>query len=253
MYPLWFSVLFQTKEREQKVQMKTIMSFASLALVSLMVAGCASSNKGGDNPVAKWQTNRFKASEIKSLEGSKNLPAVADVTYKSTLKQPSLAATINAFAVIPAGLYVQVVNGVDEMDASQNGRKLFQAVQNDVSAGKKYNTVIDALSSEEKTAYDTYAKYIANKDQTSIIATIQQMLTAIANEATKVAPLVQSVKANPEFTKLAGMELMMANKNLVADGDALKQQFDDATSGANLWLKLVQEDKAAKEYMKNYK
>ena len=229
--------------------MKKMSLLAVLALAGLMMTGCAG-NKAG-NPVAEWQENRIMAEQIAA---KKNAPlTLTDVTYKSTLSNAALAAPVNAFAVVPAGLYQQVVKGVDEMAAQQDGRLIYIGVQNDVANGAKYADLRAQMTAEEKAAYDAYAQAIAKADQDTIMATVvTPLLNQIAAESVKVVALIDRVKNDPAFQALAGFELIKEGKNLAADGSALTKQFDDTLAGANLWMQLLQKDKEAKAFMKDY-
>ncbi|MGN0857420.1 MAG: hypothetical protein ACI4QJ_08460 [Candidatus Spyradenecus sp.] len=229
--------------------MKKMTYFAMLALAGLMVTGCASNQ--ATNPVAEWQENRIMSTQIAA---KKDAPlTITDVTYQSTLSNPALAAPINTFAIVPAGLYQQVVKGVDEMAAQQDGRLIYIGVQNDIQNGANYAELRTQMTPEEKSAYDAYAQAIAKVDQDSIMTTVvTPLLNQIATESVKVAALIDRVRNDPVFQTLAGFELMKESKNLAADGSALAKQFDDTLAGANLWMQLLQKDKEAKAFMKDY-
>lgn len=232
--------------------MKKSLGMATVALMgALTMTGCVS-NKGG-NPVAEWQAERLFSAEIADINAKAKPLSVADVTYKSTLTDEALAAPINAVATVAAGLYQQVVTGVDKMAAEQDGRLIYLGVQNDVKAGAKVADLVAQMTSEEKAAYDTYAASVKQTDQTSVMNTVvTPLLTQLATESAKVAATVAAVRENPTFRALAGLELMAASKDLAADGNALTQQFDDATAGANLWMELLQKDREAKQFMQDY-
>lgn len=232
--------------------MKKSLSMATVALMgALAMTGCVS-NKSG-NPVAEWQADRLFSAEIAEINAKAKPLSVADVTYKSTLENPALAAPINALATVAAGLYQPVVAGVDKMAAEQDGRLIYLGVQNDVKAGAKVADLVAQMTPEEKAAYDTYAASVKQTDQTSVMNTVvTPLLTQLATESAKVAATVAAVRENPAFKALAGLELMKQGKNLAADADALTQQFADATAGANLWMELLQKDREAKQFMQDY-
>ena len=229
--------------------MKKMTYLAMLALAGLMVTGCAS--KQVANPVAEWQETRIMSAQIAAKKGTPL--TIADVTYQSTLSNAALAAPVNTFALVPAGLYQQVVKGVDEMAAQQDGRLIYIGVQNDIQNGAKYADLRAQMTAEEKAAYDAYAQAIAKADQDTIMATVvTPLLNQIAAESVKVVALIDRVKNDPAFQALAGFELIKEGKNLAADGSALAKQFDDILAGANLWMQLLQKDKEAKAFMKDY-
>lgn len=232
--------------------MKKKMKIAAVALAgALTVTGCASSQ--GGNPVADWQADRSFSTEIADINACAKPLSVADVTYKSTLENPALAAPINVLATVAAGLYQPVVVGVDKMAAEQDGRLIYLGVQNDVKAGAKVADLVAQMTPEEKAAYDTYAASVKQTDQTSVMNTVvTPLLTQLATESAKVAATVAAVRENPAFQALAGLELMAASKDLAADSNALTQQFADATAGANLWMELLQKDREAKQFMQDY-
>ncbi len=238
--------------------MKKALFGAMLALAGVMIVGCAG-NKVED-PVAAWQAERCNAAEIAAANEAARPLTLDDVTYKSTMEQPALAAPINALAVVPATIYLKVVTEVDQMAAAQNGRQVYIGVQNDLAAGAKWEDLKAAMMEVKyengKTAYDDYVAYqksIAQVDQQNIIDTVvMPMIAKLTEESAKVAVTVAAVKDDPAFAALAGFELIKAGKNLATDGEALGAQFADATAGANLWLELLKKDKEAKEFMKNY-
>ena len=238
--------------------MKKALFGAMLALAGVMIVGCAGNKV--DDPVAAWQAERCNAAEIAAANEAARPLTLDDVTYKSTMEQPALAAPINALAVVPATIYLKVVTEVDQMAASQNGRQVYIGVQNDLAAGAKWEDLKAAMMEVKyengKTAYDDYVAYqksIAQVDQQNIIDTVvMPMIAKLTEESAKVAVTVAAVKDDPAFAALAGFELIKAGKNLATDGEALGAQFADATAGANLWLELLKKDKEAKEFMKNY-
>lgn len=238
--------------------MKKALFGAMLALAGVMIVGCAGNKV--DDPVAAWQAERCNAAEIAAANEAARPLTLEDVTYKSTMEQPALAAPINALAVVPATIYLKVVTEVDQMAAAQNGRQVYIGVQNDLAAGAKWEDLKAAMMEVKyengKTAYDDYVAYqksIAQVDQQNIIDTVvMPMIAKLTEESAKVAVTVTAVKADPAFAALAGFELIKAGKNLATDGEALGAQFADATAGANLWLELLKKDKEAKEFMKNY-
>ena len=232
--------------------MKKMTYFAMLALAGLMVTGCASNQ--ATNPVAEWQENRIMSTQIAAIAANKDATlTITDVTYQSTLSNPVLASPINLLATVSAGLYLQVVKGVDAMAVQQDGRQIYIGVQNDIQNGANRDELFKQMTPEEKSAYDAYAQAIAKVDQDSIMETVvTPLLNQIATESVKVAVLLDQVKNNPVFQALAGFELMKESKNLAADGSALAKQFDDTLAGANLWMQLLQKDKEAKAFMKDY-
>lgn len=237
-----------------------VAALSAIAMSGLMV-GCASS-KGPEDPVAAWQADRFKATEIAAANEAARPLKMDDVLYKSTLEQEALAAPINALAPVPAAFYLKVVKGVDKMAAEQDGRQIYIGVQNDLAAGAKWEDLKAAMmdpatkNKQGKTAYESYVAYqksIAQVDQDKILDTLlMPMLEQLAIESAKVAVVVNKIKEDPAFKVLAGLELMKAGKNLAADGKALGQQFADATAGASLLVDLLKKDKEAKAFGQNY-
>ncbi len=233
--------------------MKKCLMMAAVLLGLVVMTGCAGNKP--ENPVATWQADRIFAEEITAKNTTADKLTLADVTYKSELSetQPALAAPINAFATIPATLYLKVVRSVDEMAATQDGRLIYMGVQNDIAAGADAKEILASMPAEDKAAYTAYANMVAKADQESIINDIVlPMIEQITAEGAKVAALITSVQENPALQALAGFELMKANAAIVADGKALGQQFSDATTGANLFLDLLKKDKEAKAFMQDY-
>ncbi len=233
--------------------MNKMMVIASALVGIAMVTGCSSSK--ADNPIAEWQNDRAFASEIAAKNAEATTLTVTDVTYKSVLseKMPVVAAPINAFAPIPAALYLKVVTGVDQMAAEQDGRLIYLGVQNDIKNGAKAEDIFASMPAEDKAAYTAYANAIAQVDQDNIINTVvNPMITTIAEEGTKVAAIVVTMREMPEVKALVGIAAAITAKDIAADGAALSAQISDATKGANLWLDLLQKDKEAKAFMQEY-
>ncbi len=233
--------------------MNKMMIIAS-ALVGVTIAtGCSSSK--ANNPIAEWQEDRIFASEIATKNANATALTVTDVTYKSVLseKMPAVAAPINAFAPVPAALYLTVVTGVDQIAAEQEGRLIYFGVQNDIKNGAKAEDIFAAMPAEDKAAYTAYANAIAQVNQEDTIKNVvTPMIATIAEEGAKVAVIVQQMRAMPEVAALVGLEAAMTAKDIAADGAALSAQISDATKGANLWLDLLQKDKEAKAFMAEY-
>ena len=254
-----------------------VAALSAIAMSGLMV-GCASS-KGPVDPVVAWQTERFNATEIAAANDAARPLTIEDVLYKSTLEQDALAAPVNAVAMIPAALYLKVVTEVDQLYANHEGRLLSRDVEEAIAMGqikdvssktikawiaedvKRHNENCDdkchkpeqkrTLEKDWK-AYLAYFKSIAQQNQDSLINdVVKPMLAKLAEESVKVAPMVLAIKEDPTFKALAGFELIKANKNLLKDADALTSQFNDTIAGANHWLTLLENDKAAKNTMKN--
>ena len=223
----------------------------AIAMSGLMV-GCAGSKSAG-NPVAAWQADRYNATEIAAANAAARPVTVDDVIYKSKLEQAALAAPINAFATVPAALYVKVVTEVDQMAAAQDGRAIYIGVQNDIAAGAKWEELKGQMTPEDLKAYQAYEASIKQVDQDSIInSVVMPMLAKLTEESAKVAVIMAQVKEDPAFKALVGFELIKAGKNIAADASALGGQFDDTIAGANLWLDLLKKDKEAKAFMQDY-
>lgn len=230
--------------------LKKIVSALAI-LAGIFVVGCSGSSD--QNPVVAWQTERtFSKEIIKVYEGKKALK-LDDVTYKSEIKQPALAAPVNVLAASLAAIYLPVVNGVDMMAAQNEGRVIYVGVENDVKAGMNRKELIASMTPEQKAAYNGYLAAIKRQDQTKILQTVViPLLKKIEKEGQKVAALANELKNNPQFRALAGMEALKAGKAIAADASALSAQVADIGSGLALWQKLLEQDKAAREFMKDY-
>ncbi len=253
--------------------MKKALFGAMLALAGVMIVGCASNKV--DDPVAAWQAERCNAAEIAAANEAARPLTLEDVTYKSTIEIPTLAAPINALAMVSATLYLKVVTEVDQLAANQRGRLLQRDVAEAISMGEiadpstetikawivstteKWNETCEEKDKKDPEAewkyYVAYLKAIDQADQESVMNdVVKPLLAKLAEESAKVAATVAIVKSNPEFAALGFSKKTLVARTLSADGLALSTQFADATAGANHWLTLLMDDKKAKDEMKGY-
>lgn len=218
----------------------------------MLMAGCASSGESG-NPVATWQSERSFSEAIDKAYKNNRAVTLEDVTYKSQIKSQALAAPINMLAASSGAIYLSVVRGVDGMSAQNEGRTIYIGIENDVKNGANRNDLMANMTPEEKKAYRDYAAAIKRADQEKTLQTVViPLIKKIAQEGQKVAALVQKLKNDPEFKKLAGLAAIKAGKEIVADADALSSQIADASKGAVLWQELLEQDKKAKKFMEDY-
>lgn len=237
--------------------MKKAMVLTTLALAgAALMTGCVSSSGTRNEMVDKfntWQEERVYADEIAAKEKAAQPLTIDDVLYKSGNPSIVMSTPFNTLAAGSAALYLQVVNGVDRLAAQNEGRRIFVGVQNDVAAGSKLADILATMPAADKQAYTDYENAIKAEDQAKIMDTVvTPLLSTLATEAAKVAVVVSEVRSTDEFKALAGIELVRTSGYIVADSKALSAQFSDATDGANIWLDLLKQDKAAKEFMANY-
>lgn len=224
--------------------MKQSLMIAVLALAGLATLGGCCTSSG--NPVADWQQERMAATQIAAKKGTPL--TLEDVLYKSTLKEEDLAAVVNTFSAVSAGLYVQVVTGVDEMAVSQDGRQLYIGVQNDLAAGAKLEDLKAKMTPEEQAAYAAYEQMVAQEDQAKKIKTIvKPLIEQIKQEGEKLPKMVTQIKDDPKFRSLKGMQMVKESKHLFDDSRALSAQLGDAMTGATLWLQMLEKDYEAKQ------
>ena len=204
-----------------------------LAILSgLLMTGCASSGEGG-NPVTTWQNERAFSETISNAYKNNKAVTLNDVTYKSQIKSPALAAPVNALSATSAAIYLSVVRGVDKMSAQNEGRQIYIGIENDVKNGANRKELMAQMTPEQKKAYRDYETEIKRVDQEKTLQTVVlPLIQKIAQEAQKVADLAQNLKNAPEFRKLAGFAAIKAGKEIVADADALASQISDASEGA---------------------
>lgn len=219
---------------------------------AMLMAGCASSGEDG-NPVTTWQSERSFSEAIDKAYKNNRAVTLKDVTYKSQIKSQALAAPINMLAASSGAIYLSVVRGVDGMYAQNEGRTIYIGIENDVKNGANRNDLMANMTPGQKKAYRDYAAAIKRADQEKTLQTVViPLIKKIAQEGQKVAALVQKLKNDPEFKKLAGLAAIKAGKEIVADADALSSQIADASKGAVLWQELLEQDKKAKKFMEDY-
>ncbi len=214
--------------------MKKMIMLSLVAGLALGITGCASSGKDGENPVVAWKADR------------------AAVEFKSSVSIPAVAGMINPVGNTLAVPYAVVVSSVDKEYAVNEGRRVYLAVQNDIKAGAKFADIKKNMPKADLDAYVAYQKYAVNRNYDGVMAQIEKIAKQIADQSVIVAGLLAKAKADPSFKALAGFAAVKEAKNLANDVDTLKSQISSATTGIGLWRGLVNQDKAAREFMKKY-
>lgn len=230
--------------------MNKLMKVAGVTLAGLMV-GCATTTKR-DDPVAKWQNDRFAADAIFALQKENKLPSAPDVAVKSSIGIVAGAAIINTFDAPFAAVYAKVVKNVDEAYARGEGNIIYKDVTDAAFDNKttfeaeaaKLNESDKALLNE----YIAYTKGLKTEDMDSTLKMIAQLLQQVAAGTAQVAGLAAQVKACPEFAALTGLAAVKEGKNLASDLSDLKDQLASATTGLQLWKAQVEQNKKAHDY-----
>lgn len=255
--------------------MNKLMLVASAAMVGAMVTGCATTGK---DPMVEWQDSRFKAQEIKAVKSDGKMPQVQDVLYKSLnngngLCAP-LAVPIDAVSPVPAALYLKVVVGVDELMATQAGRRALEEYtrlsegrgdgeyegrklskdeiltkwEKDLVVRREKNP--DAKSDLE--AIKEYQVYLKNANPDTLIPIINDIITvqipaALENVQKTIQTVLDDAKSGKLKVEATGLALLEGLSNTSKDGVALGQQLTDAGIGAKYWLELANADSDAKK------
>lgn len=253
-------------------------SLAVLSVVAaIMMAGCASSGdkQGGYN---EWRQERAFAENIEKAYAAKRAVTLADVTYKSELKNPALAASVNSLSATIAAMYLTVVKGADDIASYDNGRTVRRDLESKISqdilaANATYKDAngatrdtpefIDAInkaaasenrSEEDKIDLAYYWKVENEQDPQQILDTVVlPLIKKLGEESVKVAQLAMTLKNDPEFKKLAGFEAMKEGKAIVSDADALSKQVADASAGLVRWKEQLELRMLAKQKVQTEK
>lgn len=219
---------------------------------AIMMAGCASSgDKTAQDVYNEWRQERAFSENIEKAYAAKRAVTLNDVTYKSELKSPALAASVNAMSATIAAMYLTVVKGVDGINAYENGRAIdadiAQAVANKSNPTTREKEIAK-LTPAEKYDLDYYKKVEGKEDPQKILNTVVlPLIKKLGEESAKVAQLAAALKNNPEFQKLAGLEAMKEGKAIVSDADALSSQIADASTGLVRWKDQLMLQIAAKK------
>ena len=232
--------------------MNKLVMFAGVVALAGVMSGCVSTAVD-DDPVAKWQKERFASDAITALQKDNKLPSAMDVSVKSSIGVKPAAAIINTFDAPFAAAYAKVVKNADELYfKTVKGHAIYQNVADAAHDNKTSIDVESAkLPAEEKKVFDeyiAYAKGLKQEDQDSTLKLIEELIGQFAEGAQQVAGVGDKVRACPEFAALAGFEAVKEGKNLSSDLVDLKDQMASATTGLNEWKRLVEIDKAAREY-----
>ncbi len=232
--------------------MKKLMVTAGVMTLACLLTGCVSTAVEND-PVAKWQKDRFASDAIVALQKENKLPSALDVSVKSSIGVKAAAAIVNTFDAPFAAGYAKVVKNADELYfKTVKGHAVYQNVADAAHDNKtSIDTEASKLPADEKKVFDEYIAYtkgLKQEDQDSTLKLIEELLNQFADGAQQVAGVGDRVKACPEFAALAGLEAVKEGKNLASDLSALKEQMASATTGLNEWKRLVEIDKAAREY-----
>ncbi len=230
--------------------MNKMMTIASALVGAIVMTGCAST---GGNPITEWQSERSCAEVIAAKNAAGEAITLEDVLHKSDCDQQVIAAGMNTLAVVSAPLYLQVVTAVDQLAASQEGRRIYIGIQQDIEAGAKAEEILAAMPPEDKAAYKAYEASISQVNQESVMNdVVKPLLETLAAETIKASDAIAVMTNDPALKTLAYLELARASKAIGTDSKAITQQLSDATVGAKLWLDLLAKDKEAKAFMADY-
>ena len=238
--------------------MKKLMMIAGAAALAGAMTGCclfgggSSSAPVEDDPVAKWQNDRFASKAIDALQKQNKLPGASDVAVNSSIGVVAAAAIINTFDLPFAANYADIVKKTDEMYFKNlKGSAIYQNVYDAAFDNK---TSIDAeaarLSVDDKKVYDEYVAYLKGlkqEDQDATLKMIVDLLAQFAAGTAQIAGVAEQVKACPEFAALTGFALVKETKNLGSDISAIKDQMASAKKGLELWKMLVELEKKRKD------
>ena len=216
-----------------------------------LIVGCVTTSDR-DDPVGRWQKDRFASDAIAKLQKENKLPSASDVSVKSSIGVAAGAAIINTFDVPFAAGYAKVVKNVDEAYAMGEGSIVFKDVA-DAAFDNKTSIEAEAakLTPEDKKLFDDYVAYtkgLKTEDMDSTLKLIADLLKQFAAGTAQVGGLAAQVKACPEFAALTGLAAMKETKNLGSDMSDLKDQLASATEGLQLWNAQVEQNKKAHEY-----
>lgn len=220
----------------------------------MLMAGCASGNSAED-VYNNWRKERAFSESIEKAYASNRALTLEDVTYKSELKSPALATSVNSISAVVASIYLTVVKNVDDMAACNNGRTIVLDIEEALENKEKPTTrekEIAELSVEDKKDLAYYLRVVNGQDQKKILDTVVlPLIKKLGEESEKIAKLAVVLKNNPEFKKLAGLQAMKEGKAIVADADALATQVADASTGLLRWkdqliIDIKAKDKASK-------
>lgn len=231
--------------------MRKMFGLALTALTCvMMMTGCSASR--GANPVVEWQESRIFADRIQA-KAQMGLPlTLRDVQYRSVNHIPELASSVNLFADSAAVLYLKVVNGVDRLSAQNEGRRIYLGVRNDIERGIPPAELFAMMPPEDLQAYNAYSQSIAIEDQEQVMQTvIGPLLADLSRDGFRVALLVLALKESKAFRQLAIVAMVITSIDIFRDSRMLAWQISDIKEGAGLWMDLLEQDKAAKEYMQN--
>ena len=230
--------------------MNKLMKVAGVTLAGLMV-GCATTTNR-DDPVGKWQKDRFASDVIFAMQKENKLPSATDVAVKSSIGIVAGAAIINTFDAPFAAVYAKVVKNVDEAYARGEGSIIYKDVTDAAFDNKTtFEDEVAKLEAGDKALLDEYIAYtkgLKTEDMDSTLKMIAQMLEQVAAGTAQVAGLATQVKACPEFAALTGLAAVKEGKNLASDLADLKDQLASTTTGLQLWKAQVEQNKKAHAY-----
>ena len=230
--------------------MNKLMKVAGVTLAGLMIGCVTTTNR--DDPVGKWQKDRFASDVIFAMQKENKLPSATDVAVKSSIGIVAGAAIINTFDAPFAAVYAKVVKNVDEAYARGEGSIIFKDVTDAAFDNKTtFEDEVAQLEPADKALLDEYIAYtkgLKTEDMDSTLKMIAQMLEQVAAGTAQVAGLATQVKACPEFAALTGLAAVKEGKNLASDLADLKDQLASTTTGLQLWKAQVEQNKKAHAY-----
>lgn len=230
--------------------MNKLMKVAGVTLAGLMVGCVTTTNR--DDPVGKWQKDRFASDVIFAMQKENKLPSAPDVAVKSSIGIVAGAAIINTFDAPFAAVYAKVVKNVDEAYARGEGSIIYKDVADAAFDNKTtFEAEVAKLEAGDKALLDEYIAYtkgLKTEDMDSTLKMIAQMLEQVAAGTAQVSGLAAQVKACPEFAALTGLAAVKEGKNLASDLSDLKDQLASTTTGLQLWKAQVEQNKKAHEY-----
>ena len=220
--------------------MNKLTKIATALVTAAVITGCVSSPKqkaehGNETDVVKpWIESRVDANKA----------------FASQCTVGPVATAINAIGTPLQMMQRSAYDKVDQAYATAKGRKIYKAVEGDVAEGAVKADVLAKLTPEDKSAYDTYVKYVIEQDFGERENQLKAMLPKLAQAGVEIGGLVAMAKKDPNFAKLAGLAMATQVRNVGKDADALKKILDDTTKAKDFWAALDAEDKEVQRLTK---
>lgn len=223
--------------------------FAGAAIVSALMAGCATGGAGEDK-VAAWQSERTPVEVL-----------------KSKIEVKAGGAVVEALDVVPFGLYKAVADKVDKAAVMERYRRIYMGYVGDVQELEKQGksrdearkTVLDQVRAQpdgEQTIakLNEYLKVAKETNFEAAAAWIQRMTQEIQAATQKFAN--ESPNAMQQLVAIAQKEGGMAVIKIPSQGKddlaVVAAQLSDAGKGLALYAEMVDADREAAKVQADY-